>query len=56
MAIVKEVVHGACKTHIYDDYIRKDPDEVQKILDRIELIAWRVMMEKQTKTKPEASV
>jgi len=56
MAIVKEIVHGECKSHILDDHIRTDPEEVKGIINRIELIAYEVLMEKKAEEESRASI
>ena len=54
MAIVKEIIHDACKIHICDDYIKTDPEEIRKALENIALIA-RTGLQAKQKEKEKAS-
>lgn len=46
MAIIKDIVHGECRIHICDDYIRNDSEEIKKILDNVGRIAYAIQIEK----------
>lgn len=35
MAVIQDYYNGSCHIVVHDDYIIQDPEEVQKIVDRI---------------------
>ena len=46
MAIVKEYDCGSSKAYIHDDYIKKNQDEVEKIIQNVSVVICSSLMEK----------